>query len=301
MRELLLFISIILGQLTPNGQLLTQVTEKLRLAPTTIAQETASKKAADIIAKPTKNGVEDYAASAQAVYSIDLDSDAVLTSKDTDKRLQIASLTKLMTAYIVLKEEKDLNRVLTVPSLVSQPGDAVMGLAVGDQMTILGLLNGLLIPSGADAAQTLAVGNSGSVNAFVAKMNATAVALNLTNTHFANPVGWDDGQNYSSAKDLTELTRILLQNTTFAGIVSTKSKTVTTVSGRSLALSTTNQLLYNTGFVGVKTGYTLGAGECLISLYEDGKAKVLTTVIGSSARFAETDSIKGWILSHFSW
>jgi D-alanyl-D-alanine carboxypeptidase len=241
------------------------------------------------------------ASSAQAVYSIDLASDETLTSKDIDKRLQIASLTKLMTAYVILSEEKDLNKIMTVPALHPEEGDSVAGLVAGDRLTVLALLNGLLITSGSDAAQTLAVNNAGSQEAFVAKMNAAAATLNLKNTHFANPVGWDDSNNYSSARDITELTRILLRNKTFAEITGTKSKVITTESGRSLPLSTTNQLLYAPGYTGVKTGFTNGAGECLVSLYNGDKGQILTTVIGSSNRFLETDTIKGWILDHFSW
>ena len=301
MREILLLVTIVLGQLAPNGHLLTQMTNNLRVNPQATTQKAASNNIDAIIAGPTKTGVEDYTASAGAVYSIDLDSDETLTSKNTDKQLQIASLTKLMTAYIILKEEKDLDRVVPVTSLNPQVGDSTMGLVIGDKMTIRGLLDGLLIPSGSDAAETLAIANGGSVAAFVAKMNTTAKDLNLTNTHFANPVGWDDTANYSTAKDLTELTRILLRNETFTEIVQTKTKTVTTVGGRALPLATTNQLLYNSGFSGVKTGYTFGAGECLISLYKDGKTEILTTVIGSGARFSETESIKGWIITHFSW
>lgn len=305
MREILLLITIFLGQIAPGSQLLENVTDKLRVdsLAATAENQTECKEGcrSQIIASPTKTILEDYTASAQAVYSIDLESNEILSAKDSDKRLQIASITKLMTAYIILKEEDDLGRVFTVSSLSPQIGDSTMGLAVGDQLTVRSLLDGLLIPSGSDAAQTLAIGNAGSVEAFVAKMNAYAATLNLTNTHFANPVGWDDGNNYSTAKDVAELARILLRNETFSTIVGTKSKTVTTVAGRDILLETTNNLLYMTGYAGIKTGYTYGAGECLVSLYKDGDRQILTTVLGSSARFYETDSIKGWILDHFSW
>lgn len=301
MRELLLLATILLGQLSPNAHILSQLTNKLRLAPAATATKTAPANADAIVVQPTKTAIEDYTSSAQAVYSIDLTSDTVLTSKNTDQRLQIASITKLATAYVILREEKDLNRVLTVPALHPQDGDSTIGLITGEQITIKDLLAGLLIHSGSDAAQTLAVGNAGFVDAFVAKMNAAATNLNLSNTHFANPVGWDDGQNYSSAKDMTELARILLRNQTFTEIIKTKSINVVTMGGRNLLITTTNQLLYTPGYVGVKTGYTYGAGECLVSLYEDDNRKILTTVLGSTNRFGETDSIKGWILNHFSW
>ena len=301
MRELLLLISILLGQLTPNTSLSTQVENNLRLAPKSATQKLDETGQERIIASPTKTVAEDYTATAKAVYSIDLTSNKVLTSKDTDTRLPIASLTKLMTAYIILKEEKTLTRVVTVDNPATQDGDSTMGLINGDSVTIQTLLEGLLITSGSDAAGTLATMNSGNTDAFVHKMNAYATSLNLKNTHFTNPVGWDNAQNYSSAKDMTELTRILLRNELFAHIVATEAKTVTTTSGRAIVLNTTNQLLHTLGYSGVKTGYTYGAGECLITLYKDKETQIITTIIGSANRFGETDSIKGWILNHFSW
>jgi len=301
MREALLLATIVLGHLAPNGHLLTQLENKLRLAPKAVATNSTSAVAGHIITKPTKIGSDEYTPSARAVYSIDMASNEPLEEKNIDVRLQIASLTKLMTAYVILKEEKDLSRTFEVTKLTLQDGDSTMGLAIGDEMTIEGLLKGTLIKSGSDAATTLAIGNSGDVSTFVAKMNQAAVDLNLKNTHFANPVGWDDPNNYSSARDLTELVRILLRNKTFAEITSTRDTNVQTVAGRNLHLATTNQLLGNSGYMGVKTGYTYGALECLVSLYKDGKTEILTTVIGSGARFYETESIKGWLITHFSW
>jgi serine-type D-Ala-D-Ala carboxypeptidase (penicillin-binding protein 5/6) len=301
MRELLLLAVIVLGQLTPNSHILSQVEKNLLVKPTPTTTKTIEKVPAAILAAPTELIAGDYTSNAQAVYSIDLASNKVLTSKNSNKRLQIASLTKLMTAYVILKEEPNLDRVVTVPDLTEQPEDAVMGLVTGDKITIGALLDGLLVNSGADAAQTLAIGNADSISAFVTKMNSAAADLGLSDTHFANPIGLDDTNNYSSAKDLTEITRILLRNQTFAKIVSTKSMTVATTTGRAITLATTNQLLYSPGYVGVKTGFTSGANECLISLYKNGNNAILTTVLGSNARFIETDDIKGWILSHFSW
>ena len=301
MRELLLIVTILLGQLVPNSHFLSQVENKVLTKPQTAATISAEKLPGAFVAAPIKLSAIDYSATAKASYSVDLISNEVLTSKDADERLQVASLTKLMTAYVILKNEPDLNKEFVVPVLAGQVGDSVMGLTTGDRLTVRDLLAGLLMNSGSDAAQTLAANDAGSVTAFVAKMNEAATSLGFTNTHFANPVGWDDAANYSSAKDLTELARILIRNQTFAEIVSTKTKTITTTAGRVIQLATTNQLLYNPGYIGIKTGNTNEAGECLISLYKDGKTEMLTTVIGSSNRFAETDSIKGWILDHFSW
>lgn len=301
MRELLLLATILLSQLSPNSHFLSQVENFLLTKPTAPATNKASFAPAAIAIAPTKLKLDDYTSGAQAVYSVDLASNEVLSSKDSDQRLQIASLTKLMTTYVILREEPTLDKVYIVPALSGQSGDSLMGLIPGESLTVRDLLAGLLINSGSDAAQTLAVGNAGSVSAFVVKMNAAAVSLNFANTHFANPVGWDDTENYSSAKEMAELARILIRSKTVADVVATKTKTVYTTSGRAILLTTTNQLLYSPGYVGVKTGFTNGANECLISLYQDGKTEILTTVLGSTARFTETDRLKGWILDHFSW
>ncbi len=301
MRELLLLATILLGQLSPNCAIWSQLERNLLTYSQPPATKTAQSVVGAVPAAPIKLSNDNHIATALAVYSIDISSNEVLVSKDVDKRLPVASLTKLMTAYVILKSEPDLGKQYTVPMLRGQEGDASMGLIPGDTLTIRDLLAGLLINSGSDAAQTLAIGNAGGVDLFVSKMNQTATDLNFTNTHFTNPVGWDDTENYSSAKDMAELTRILLRSETFREIMGTRSKLVSTGTGRILQLSSTNQLLGTPGYLGVKTGFTNNANECLVSLYKNGKTEILTTVIGSSNRFGETESIKGWILDHFSW
>jgi D-alanyl-D-alanine carboxypeptidase (penicillin-binding protein 5/6) len=300
MREMLLIFTIILGQIAPNAHLLTKITNRLRPVPVLDIDKSSIAQPETIITEPTRLRAEDYTAAAKSVYSIDLKSNSTLTSKNINARLPIASLTKLMTAYVILKEEQYIDSIMKVSSLDLQPGDSTMGLVVGDTLSVRYLLDGLLITSGSDAAITLAINNADSEEAFVEKMNTAATNLKLTNTHFSNPVGWDDTENYSSARDMTELVRILLRNKTFVEISSTKNKNII-ISGRNIFLETTNILLYTPGFSGIKTGYTPGAGECLISLYAEGEAQILTTVIGSGARFPETEAIKGWILEHFSW
>jgi D-alanyl-D-alanine carboxypeptidase (penicillin-binding protein 5/6) len=301
MRELLLMATILLSQLLPNSGFLSQMENILLAKPGPTTTERIDFVPSTIVAAPIKLGTDVLTSNALAAYSVDLISNEVLSSKDSDKRLQVASLTKLMTAYVILKEEQSLDRLFVVPSLSNQTEDSVMGLAFGEKLTVRDLLAGLLINSGSDAAQTLAIGNAGSVDAFVTKMNFVATELSLVDTHFTNPIGWDDPENYSSAKDITELARILIRNENFSEIVSTKTSTVTTTAGRTIPLATTNLLLYDPGYIGVKTGNTDGAGECLVSLYKNGNTEILTTIIGSSNRFGETDSLKGWILEHFSW
>jgi D-alanyl-D-alanine carboxypeptidase len=255
----------------------------------------------DIVTGPIKKDTATYSASAKAVYSIDLATDNELVSKNIDQKLQTASLTKLMTAYTILKDQTDFEKEFTVPSLNISTSDSIMGLNPGERMKVGGLLAGLLIPSGADAAITLAVGDAGSVQSFVKKMNDNADTLGLTNSHFSNPIGDDDSNNYSSAQDLSNLTRVLLGNEHFADLVSQKTSYVYTSKGRQIILQSTNELLDTNGYIGVKTGYTLGAGQCLVSLQKVSGHEILTTILGSSDRFGETIATNVWTNTHFLW
>jgi D-alanyl-D-alanine carboxypeptidase len=236
----------------------------------------------------------------QASISIDLGSDKVISENNADKKLQIASLTKLMTTYLALKD-LPTEQIVSVPKLNIHEGDSTMGILEGEKISVLSLLKGLLINSGSDSAQTLAVADSGSQEAFIEKMNTSAKALKLNNTHFANPVGWDNQNNYSSAADIANLSRILLGNNIFVEIIQKRTETVKTLGGRSINLSNTNILLAEPGFVGVKTGYTPGAGECLVSLNKKDDHQVLTVILGSADRFGQTKAFLDWIYGHFSW
>ncbi len=250
---------------------------------------------------PRKASVDDYVSSARAVYSVDLASNTVLSTKNPDDKLQVASLTKLMTAYVYLKDNPNLQEVVTVPSFTLREGDAVAGISAGERLSKEDILTAMLINSGSDAAQALSVLDAGSQEAFVAKMNLATTKLGLTNTHFANPVGWDSADNYSSARDIANLTRILLGNEYFKATVTKSNAAIATEGGRTIALTTTNQLLGGNGYEGVKTGYTYGALECLVSLKKTNDHETLTVVLGSTDRFGETSTLNTWTNDHFLW
>ncbi|MEI6266651.1 MAG: serine hydrolase [bacterium] len=265
-------------------------------------KETVVTKLPEIVSGPTLSSVDaEYQNLAKSVYSIDLGSNTALNESNKDEKLQIASLTKLMTAYVVLKDSPNLDEKVTIPDYITQAGDALMGISKGEEISKRDLLTGMLLNSGSDAATSLATLDAGSVDGFVTKMNLAAESLNLSNTHFANPVGWDDAGNYSSAKDMLELSRILLRNNFFAETVATTQKVVYTTAGRPIYLTNTNILLDGKKYFGVKTGYTFGAGECLISLEKQDGHEVLTAVIGSASRFSESYNINSWIFTHFVW
>jgi serine-type D-Ala-D-Ala carboxypeptidase (penicillin-binding protein 5/6) len=218
---------------------------------------------------------------AKAWILIDPRDDSVLASKSANKRLPIASTTKLMTAYLALKSLKP-NQMIPAPSYhPSASAEITLGLRPGERMRVRDLLYGLLLPSASDAAETLAVGVSGSVPAFVQRMNRAAQQLGLTETSYANPIGLDDPDNYSSAHDLVTLASILLKNRLFARIVNTPSATLD--SGDHPRTVTSRDTLLNSvpWINGVKTGHTLGAGYVLVGSGTQDSTTLISAVLGT--------------------
>ena len=248
---------------------------------------------------------EEYVApasmSANAVLSVDLDSKIALYEKNSTMKLPIASLTKLMTAYIILEEE-DPNTIVTIsPNAASTIGSS-MGLYSGEQMTIRNLLYGLLIESGNDAAVALAEFNAGSESAFVEKMNAKAASLGLYNTNYVNTTGLDSNIAYSSARDLALLSAYLVTNPTLREIVRLESVDVASVDNLTHHLTNTNILLGEYGIIGLKTGKTPAAGECLITLAVNPSGhEIITVVLGSGNRFSDTRTLIDWIYRAYLW
>jgi D-alanyl-D-alanine carboxypeptidase (penicillin-binding protein 5/6) len=218
---------------------------------------------------------------AKAWILIDPRDDSVLASKSANKRLPIASTTKLMTAYLALKSLKP-NQMIPAPSYhPSASAEITLGLRPGERMRVRDLLYGLLLPSASDAAETLAVGVAGSVPAFVQRMNQAAQQLGLTDTSYANPIGLDDPDNYSSAHDLVTLASILLRNRLFARIVDTPAATLN--SGDHPRTVTSRDTLLNSvpWINGVKTGHTIGAGYVLVGSGTQDSTTLISAVLGT--------------------
>lgn len=239
--------------------------------------------------------------SAESALAIDINSNAIFFEKNDTERRKIASLTKLMTAYIILNEN-DPNSVVSVSQNAAGIGGSRMGLMEGEQITIKDLLYGLLIESGNDAATALAEFNAGSESAFVEKMNTTAKKLGLENTSYANTMGLDAENAYSTVHDLSVLAVHLLKDQTIRDIIKISSIEITSLSGQTHKLVNTNILLGESGIKGFKTGSTTEAGECLIGLADTSNGKeVLTIVLGSKSRFIDTKVLVEWINNNFVW
>ena len=210
--------------------------------------------------------------SAAAAVLMDADSGRLLYEKNGEKRMLIASTTKLMTALVAL-EQGGLQQEITVTGGHMAEGSS-MYLRPGEKLTLETLLYGLLLCSGNDAA--LAVTECmGGVAPFVARMNEKAAELGMENTHFANPNGLDDEEHYSTAEDMARLAAAAMDDPVLRRVASTRTARI---GGRTL--TNHNKLLSRVeGCVGLKTGYTRAAGRTLVSCAErDGVRLVAVTL-----------------------
>ena len=185
-----------------------------------------------------------------------------------------------MTAFVA-RRSLELDEKVTAPgySPISS-AESLLGLVEGERITARDLLYGLLLASGNDAAEALAIASQGSVGAFVAKMNKTARRLGLDDTHYANPIGLDDPGNYSSARDLVTLAAKLAEDRAFRKIFDSPSATLTS-GAETRTIQNRNNLVQTTPFVdGVKTGYTLDAGNVLVSSATRDGIQLFAAVLG---------------------
>ena len=217
---------------------------------------------------------------ARAWVLVDARTGEVLASHAAARRLPIASTTKLMTAYVAL-QELPLNRIVRAAPYEAIYGESLLELPAGERVSVRDLLAGLLMRSGNDSAEDLALAAAGSEPAFVAEMNRRAAALGLADTHYANPVGLDQRGNYSTAADLAALTRRLLRIPVFARIVDSPTLVL-----RSLRpprrIENSNDLLRMEPWVnGVKTGHTFDAGYVLVAAGERKGVELVSVALGA--------------------
>lgn len=213
-------------------------------------------------------------AGASAEIAMELQTGTVLKESNADLKLPMASTTKIMTAIIAV-EDCDLEETFTVPDeAVGVEGSSIY-LKKDEEINVKDLLYGLMLRSGNDAAAALAIHHSGSIDKFVEVMNERAKKMGAKNTHFKNPSGLPDNEHYTTARDLCKIARYAMQNKTFKEIVSTKN-----YKGNFRSFANKNKMLYNyEGANGVKTGYTVKAGRCLVTSAERGGMDVICVVL----------------------
>lgn len=246
---------------------------------------------------------------ATAAIVVDLKNGYILYEKNVHDPLPIASLTKLMTTTIIL-EENNLSEIATISANTTATEGKKTWLAQGEQITVENLLYAALIDSANDAAVALAEHNAGSVEAFVEKMNAKAKEIGLINTSFVNPTGLDEDNNaehpsnISSAYDLTLLGRYAYGKSFVRRAVSKKELEVaSTNEAIQHKLTNTNALLDSyLKVLGLKTGTTDMAGECLITIIQnDNGNDILTVVLNSPSRYNETKLLADWTFRTYTW
>lgn len=229
-----------------------------------------------------------------AAILIDADSGEVLYEKDADKRMLIASTTKIMTALVVL-ENCDVDDVVEIkPEYTAIEGSSIY-LRPGEKVTVSHLLYGLMLESGNDAAVALACHTAGSIEKFAELMNEKASELGMTGTSFKNPNGLDEDGHYSTARDMAVLTRAAMQNEDFEEIVSTKS-----ISDGDRSFTNHNKLLWNCeGVIGVKTGYTKSAGRSLVSCCERDGMKLICVTISEPNDWDVHSKLYDWAFEEY--
>ena len=234
---------------------------------------------------------------AQAAVVMNLDTGEVLYGKNEHERRPPASLTKVMTGYLLVRQQ-DLKQVVIVSDNAAQTGESSLDLKPGDKLEAEDLLFGAMLKSANDACVALAEQNAGSEEKFVERMNLQACLLGCSNTKFCNSNGLPAEDHYSSAYDLAVVTRAAMQNEKFAEIVQTQQYRVCWEDGRKVLVRNTNRLLREyPGVIGVKTGTTNEAGQCLIALAEKEGKRILVVVLKSRNRFYDATALLDYGLS----
>jgi D-alanyl-D-alanine carboxypeptidase len=249
---------------------------------------------ATLVATPTEPPDFPFV-SARSIAVVDAGCGALMFGRDEHLRLAPASLTKLMTAAVAI-EQADPGRLITSKidgaALNDENGSTVMGLQPGMELRLLDLLYGLLLPSGNDAAITIADGIAGSQEDFVALMNEKAESLALEDTHFTNPHGLSEDGLYSSAYDMAIIARFVMQNSTLREIVGTL-----TWQPRwdGPPVWNGNELLtaYE-GADGVKIGYTEEAQQTIVASATRGGRTIVASLMRSQDRYEDSERVLDW-------
>lgn len=260
--------------------------------------------------------VTEFEITAQAGALISLDTDEFLYENNIDKKVYPASITKIMTAIIILENEKfDPEGKITMSKsaldLVLGTGSSVSHFVEGEEFTQFDLVNLVLISSFGDCTYLAAEYYGGSVESFVQMMNDKAKELGLKNTHYSNPVGLHDDDNYTTVRDIYTLTKYALKNKIFKQVCETPRYVMSTNLTPKKTLSTTNALqdtttnYYYQFAKGVKTGFTDEAGRCLVSTATNNGYTYMCIVMGcpgnQKKHFSESISLYRWAFNNFSF
>src|SRR5580658_999376 len=242
-------------------------------------------------AKPRSQGLDPYPKAAVA-YAVVVDGE-LLWGRNMDLQRAPASLTKLLTALVLLNSNWKPDAWLTVSHEAAHTTHPRAGLHTGDLVRADDALQAMLMHSANDACLVLAENAAGSIRAFATRMNAKATQLGMTSSHFVHPCGFDADGQYSTVNDLLRLAKAAHANPRIAQIVSQEEAEISVGSGRKLSFHNTNLLLmgHKLGVMGLKTGYTAQAGHCLIAVAEHSGHRVWLVLLDSQHRWTTANRI----------
>ena len=251
-----------------------------------------------------------------AVILIENQTGKTLYEKNSEQKMYPASTTKILTAILAIEKGNLSDKVTVTKSAIAQmkSGYSAAYLSEGEIISVEELLEVLLVHSANDASNVLAEYISGSIENFVNLMNEKAIQLGCTNTHFVTTNGLHDDNHYTTAKDLAIITRYCMQNETFRKIVSMKKCVIpATNKSNERIYKNTNDLIipssvyYYPGCIGIKTGFTSEAKNCLISACSKNGLQVIAVVLGSSvtenhksARYVDSKTLYDYTYSNYS-
>lgn len=232
---------------------------------------------------------------AHSILLKELRSGRILFEYEPGKRLSPASLTKIMSALVIL-EKGNLDDLVTVSRNAARAPKTHLRLRTGEVFRLGDLLKAMMMVSANDACLAAAEHVGGDEEQFVLLMNAKAKALGLTGTHFSNGCGFDGPEHYSTAEDLATLSEIAMQHPVFRGLVREEREMITPASSqrnhRVYILHNTNRLLGRIpGVEGVKTGFTSKAGRCLIAKVSQNGSDLLLVILNSNRRWNTARSL----------
>lgn len=232
--------------------------------------------------------------SAKGAIVIDKNSQVVLYQKNSSLRFPPASTTKIMTALVALDYFKPDDILIVKTATVE---GSILGLPENEKFRFEDLLYAMLLPSANDATLAVAQNYPGGEKAFVKKMNEKAAQLRLISTSYADPIGLEDNKDYTTSLDLARLASIALGNSEFAKVVATKERIIKSQSGTEYTLYNLNKLLDLPGVSGIKTGFTEGAGQVLVTSkkIENTNQDIIIVVMQSQDRFLDTELLLNFL------
>lgn len=246
----------------------------------------------------------------ESIYLINAVTGEVLLDQNAGQQRCVASLTKMMTALLLLESGKDLNETITVPASLteefqnirSKKGSTIL-LAAGEQLRRIDLLYALLVCSANDAASVIAWDVAGSIPAFAQQMNARAVQLGCTGTRFSCPHGLYDDGNVSTAQDMAKIAIACAQYELYRQIADTLQYEIPATNLHAArSIRSTNKMLnpenscYRAYIHGMKTGFTTKAGRCYVTAAQQGDSIYGLVILGSDLKniYAEAAAILDW-------